>query len=722
MVPVKREVTKESPEGSSKRLCTPAIRQQFGRDCSIRAGEDEIAGGVPYVVHVRRRGTAKGDSSRDAPSSSSRDTPTTNSRPPSRSIPSGKSEDPVDLTDESLLGKREESPLHIDLTWDEEDESKPTLNASVPPPNPSIPPSGATTPSPGHMISFSRTAGPSSDGSKPHSISGPKPSSLSSTYPSQSTSRSPASQGPRSGRPMSRNATPGPSRLRGQPMNTQPPSRAPPSAASNATQTRSPSVRPSRAAAAVGIRTPAVGSRTGSSTPSQSSRQSLSPSYISSDSESDSSSSEDDSERTSERQRKRPTHRTQGRRTFPDYTIPHKRPDVDLWPAASVPKAAHAAARRILVSSASKEYPIMTVSRRGDLQFFRPYEPEDEFEAMGEAKLTRLAGKSIPSEGRNLIEDACVTAKGRMVVAYHNGPVQIAYIEISSDHPRLIPALENAPHTPITRKKRPDTTTTCLTPAVGPGKDGFFTGGWDKHIFSWAFDHDPTDADTIDLTAESSDMDISDDEGDSSVGAGDSNAGADDSRGRVHTAHGRTTTTTASSSLIRTKVLQLAAVPRALANAGNRLFVGYQQTLVSMDLARPAAALATSKLSNSVQQMHVNKAEERVIMLETDHRDHQNQLYDTREGFDKPPVVQFGHRTHEQGHTFYKGDFWLSYFVRGYPDHSLRVWDIRNVKTPVLTRTTSCVVTHAVFQPGSAGTVLAFGKSDVFCTDVKRDG
>ncbi|KAL1676509.1 hypothetical protein EV122DRAFT_216360 [Schizophyllum commune] len=716
MKPAKREGTQDLPASASKRLCTPAIRQEFGRDCSIQAGEEDVAGGVPYIVHVRKRGTVKGNTPSSAARNASWSThpsarPST-PRPPFRSPPSGKSEDPIDLTDEFLLpGKREESPLHIDLTWEEEDDCKPR---PAPSPTPSAPSLGTAT-------SFLRSARPYTYGSKPGSASGSQPGSFpysprpesSSSGPhstsgkAQSASGTPASKGPRVRRPMSRNATPGPSRLCGQPTDTQQPSR-PPSSAST-TQRRPPSsagsvtrARPASArlaSAAIGS-----GSRAGSSTPSQTSRRSLSPSYISSDSDSDSSSSSaDDSDRLPRTRRKRTTLRTQGRRTFPDYTISPKRPDVNLWPAASVPKAAHAAARRILVSSASKEYPIMTVSRRGDLQFFRPYEPEDEFEAMGEARLIHLKSKSIPSEGRNLIEDACVTARGRMVVAYHNGPIQVAHIKASTT-PGLISASENAPHTPITRKRRPDTTITCLTPAVKPGKDGFFTGGWDKQIFSWNFDHDPTDANTIDLTAESSDMDISGDESD----------------GGALTSHRRTTTTTPTSDLSRTKVIQLAAVPRALANAGNKLFVGYQQTLVSVDLAHPTATPATSKLSNSVQQMHVNRAEERVVMLETDHRDHQNQLYDTREGFDKAPVVQFGHRTSEQGHTFYKGDFWLSYFVRGYPDQSLRVWDIRNVKTPVHTRTTSCVVTHAVFQPESSGTLLAFGKSDVFCTDVKR--
>ncbi|KAI4524166.1 hypothetical protein K525DRAFT_194707 [Schizophyllum commune Loenen D] len=711
MLPAKREGTTDLPASTSKRLCTPAIRQQFGRDCSIQAGEEEIAGGVPYVVHVRGRGIAKGNAStsRDAPPSTPRSTPSSNSRPPSRFLPSGKSEDPIDLTDEFLLSsKREESPLHIDLTRDEEDDCKPT---SAPPASPSVPSSGMTAPSSASGTTTPlRIARPPSYGPKPISANGLESgSSASSTRlrpPSprpHSTSGNAFSQGSRVRRPMSRNATPGPSRIRGQPIDTLQPSR-PPSSASSTTRTKLAPVRLTSAAAEAGRRTPAVGSRTGSSTPSQCSRRSLSPSYISSDSDSDSSSSSsDDSDRLPRTRRKRTTLRTQGRRAFPDYTISPKRPDVNLWPAASVPKAAHAAARRILVSPASKEYPIMTVSRRGDLQFFRPYEPEDEFEAMGEARLIHLKSKSIPSEGRNLIEDACVTARGRMVVAYHNGPIQVAHIKASTT-PCLISASENAPHTPITRKRRPDTTITCLTPAVKPGKDGFFTGGWDKQIYSWTFASDLTDADTIDLTAESSDMDISDN-------------GFD---GGAQTSHRRTTTTTSSSNLRRTKVIQLAAVPRALANAGNKLFVGYQQTLVSVDLAHPTAAPTMSKLSNSVQQMHVNRAEERVVMLETDHRDHQNQLYDTREGFDKPPVVQFGHRTHEQGHTFYKGDFWLSYFVRGYPDQSLRVWDIRNVKAPMTIRTTSCIVTHAVFQPESTGTVLAFGKSDLFCMDVKR--
>ncbi|KAL1743304.1 hypothetical protein HDZ31DRAFT_65140 [Schizophyllum fasciatum] len=622
MQPVKKDGDKAAPSANaSKRLCTPAVRKQFGRDCSIQAGEQVEGGGIPYVVHVRKQGTGEADA--------------------------------IDVDALPSINQRERSPVYIDLTSDREGEGDvDTTSMDI-----DTPPSRATD-----LSSAKSTTIPRSSPSN-----GP-----------QSAPRKPASSAPRSGRPVSRNATPGPSRIRGQPAGDQLSSR-PPSYA-----------RISQLASAT-----SPSSRTGSATPTTATHRSLSPTYISSDSDDDSDASSTSSyaspistDGPGRQTRKRKiAYRSQGRRTFPVLAEPDHRPEVDLWPAASVPPAPHAAAHRILALPENEEYPIVTVSHRGDLQFFRPYEG-DAFERMDRIRLTRLQSKSIPAEGANLVADACVTASGKVVLAYHNGPVQVAHMQFPTTpagRPRLLPAPSRGPHTPVKRSDRPDKTLTCLARAVGSGQDGFFTGGCDKQIYSWTF---------------GADADVSSDD--------------EDDVPHPHR--------TRSPKLRRTKVLQLPCEPRALANAGSKLFVGYRKTLEEADLAHPTAKYVLAKLSNSVHQMHVNRKVDSLIMLETDHRDYQNQLFDTRKGgFAGLPVLQFGHRTTRPDRTYHKGDFWLSYFARGYPDHSLRVWDLRNVGKPVLTtaHTTSCKVTHTVFR--GAGTVLAFGKFDVFCVDVKRN-
>lgn len=341
--------------------------------------------------------------------------------------------------------------------------------------------------------------------------------------------------------------------------------------------------------------------------------------------------------------------------------------------------------------SANKGFPIVTISRRGDVHFFRPYDGEG---GDGAPRLTRLQSKSIPSQGTNLVKDACVTTEGRIVLAYDTGPVQVAHIrlpETATGSSRLITSLADPPHAHVARKARSDVTVACLAPGTS---GGFFTGGWDKQLYAWSF----TDAKEAD---DPSDIDFP------------------VSNNKTHSGLTRT-----HDGLTKSKVTQLAVVPRALAVAGEKLYYGHQQKLGVIDLQHPTAQRTPVNLSNAVQQMHVQPKREfaRLLMLETDHLDHQNQLFDTRTGFAGPPLMQFGHRTSKVGHTYVKGDFLHSYFVRGYPDQSVRVWDLRNSAKPVLstTRTATCEVTHAVFGRPGAGTVLAFGKYDLFYMDARK--
>jgi len=70
-----------------------------------------------------------------------------------------------------------------------------------------------------------------------------------------------------------------------------------------------------------------------------------------------------------------------------------------------------------------------------------------------------------------------------------------------------------------------------------------------------------------------------------------------------------------------------------------------------------------------------------------DHLDAQIQLFDDRKrhGFNRTPDCEFGHRSvGGKASRYSRGSAHLSYFVRGYPDGSICIWDYRNARHPVM--------------------------------------
>ncbi|KAF9045902.1 hypothetical protein BDZ89DRAFT_942272, partial [Hymenopellis radicata] len=105
-----------------------------------------------------------------------------------------------------------------------------------------------------------------------------------------------------------------------------------------------------------------------------------------------------------------------------------------------------------------------------------------------------------------------------------------------------------------------------------------------------------------------------------------------------------------------------------------------------------------------------------------DHLDKQMVIYDTRQGFNRAPDVEFGYRHAGRKLSSYaRGGNLHSLFVKGYPDGKVLLWDFRNAKRPVVQSETqiSVPVIHTAFwQDDSVGlSIVAFGSSHLFFFD-----
>lgn len=213
--------------------------------------------------------------------------------------------------------------------------------------------------------------------------------------------------------------------------------------------------------------------------------------------------------------------------------------------------------------------------------------------------------------------------------------------------------LQHGPHAIPSKTNRPvakgATMVSCLAPAPAADTQSvrFFTGGYDKSIRWWA------------------------------VGGKD-----------AATSERLALTTTP---------------PFAMAHRDRKLFVGVGRRLMTLDLGHLTAKPDSAATSNIIHQIHINPQAPSVSILEvsgirslshrfilkqiygykTNHLDYQMQVFDDRRkhGFNRASDCQFGYR-HEGSiasrHS--RGSAHLSYFVRGYPDGCICIWDYRNSK------------------------------------------
>lgn len=282
------------------------------------------------------------------------------------------------------------------------------------------------------------------------------------------------------------------------------------------------------------------------------------------------------------------------------------------------------------------DLPFVTVSMRADVQFWH------------RTRKHRLSAFSIPS-GDNFrhVVDACLVKENIAVIGYANGPCDISILRLVEDEAPALSESSHRPHTGSDQSRTPSIRCglNCLSPLFSANESvQFFTGGHDKSIRLWTLHPD-------NLALASSES-----------------------------------------------ISKIGTIPSSLAAVETTLYVGTGQKILTLDIDHPTARPRQARCGNAVSQIHVH--DRNVFIVETNHLDHQVQIWDKRaSGFDRPPKLQLGYR-----HTgtlslssCSKGGALHSYFVKGYPDGGVCFWDFRNVKRPLRTQhMLSDSVIHAV--------------------------
>ncbi|KAF9535086.1 hypothetical protein CPB83DRAFT_228172 [Crepidotus variabilis] len=288
-----------------------------------------------------------------------------------------------------------------------------------------------------------------------------------------------------------------------------------------------------------------------------------------------------------------------------------------------IPKSAYNHPRRVLISE-SAEAPLMTVSMRGDLQFFH------------RTQRYRLSKYSIPNQDayRHVVD--AVIAGDQAIVAYSDGPSQVSMVSLKSGRTPTLVDLDHKPHRRVS-ESGPIAAVNCLAVNSSNGQTNqFYTGGFDKRIRCWSV------------------------------------------------APGGEFLRTSSS-----EIFAMGTIPEALACNPKRsnLLIATSKKLLNVDLNHLTSRPTTFKMSNAIHQIHLLKQAPDVIILEVDNLDFQIQVYDQRKkgGFDRVPDSYFGAR-HGNGvpARFSRGGSRLNEFAKGFDDGTVRIWDYRNTKAPVL--------------------------------------
>ncbi|ESK97425.1 hypothetical protein Moror_17604 [Moniliophthora roreri MCA 2997] len=141
------------------------------------------------------------------------------------------------------------------------------------------------------------------------------------------------------------------------------------------------------------------------------------------------------------------------------------------------------------------------------------------------------------------------------------------------------------------------------------------------------------------------------------------------------------------------------AAPSALACCGEKLLVGYGKALELLDVKHLTGKAQVFKFSNSIWHAHFHRDASSISVLEVDHLDQQVLLYDSRKDqeYNRTPDCALGYRPTKGLSRYYRGSIFYSYFVRGYPDHTVCLWDFRNPKMPVLKKRQNTKAFHTTF-------------------------
>ncbi|KAA1466126.1 hypothetical protein DENSPDRAFT_13214 [Dentipellis sp. KUC8613] len=336
----------------------------------------------------------------------------------------------------------------------------------------------------------------------------------------------------------------------------------------------------------------------------------------------------------------------------------------------SIPAGRHKRARRLLVPE-DGTLPLMTVDLGSDFQFIS--RPEH----------YRISAYSMPCPAsdfrrRRIVEDA-VMIQNTAVLGYSKPAresFQIAVVPIVPDEPPLRTNLSRLAHTTVNESlfapaKRNRGISALAAVEGDDDAFKFVSGGFDGHIYLWSVQRRDDFVEPFRTRIEPCAME--------------------------HTS----------------SVLSL-----AYRCSDGSLLSAAGKVLSNIPLKAPRAAKPVC-MSDQVYQIHVHPQNENLILLETDHLNHQIQLFDTREGgFDGNPAVQFGWRPHaadarlsvQSRHS--RGSCSNTRFVRGFKDGVVKVWDIRKVTDAAVKL--ECRAKEAVFHTVfTRSHVAAYGAASV---------
>ncbi|KAF8914109.1 hypothetical protein CPB84DRAFT_57730 [Gymnopilus junonius] len=348
---------------------------------------------------------------------------------------------------------------------------------------------------------------------------------------------------------------------------------------------------------------------------------------------------------------------------FPDAIHPSRRSsraDLPEKQVLTLPKVPYNRPRRILLPKSSVDLPILTVTMRADVQFF---------DALKRHRISRF---SIPNNStyRHVVD--AIVIGDTAIISYGDGPHQASLVHFKSQEEGHTPFLTDMTHDAhklsldavAAKGKR---AVSCIT-ARGIKKNTlqFFTGGYDKTIKLW------------------------------SIGKPD----------------------LVSSSETLTK---LTTIPEALAFRDKSLIIGTSRKILTIDLTHLSSIPVSAQLSSSVCQIHVHNQAPNLTILEVNSLDFQVHIFDDRirHGFDRVADCYFGARQTRSVAKCNRGDTNFSLFVKGYDDGTVRLWDYRNPKKPLLTRQFQGIgnVVHTVFKGPN---VLCYGENNLSFLDTTR--
>ncbi|KLO12838.1 hypothetical protein SCHPADRAFT_928980 [Schizopora paradoxa] len=154
----------------------------------------------------------------------------------------------------------------------------------------------------------------------------------------------------------------------------------------------------------------------------------------------------------------------------------------------------------------------------------------------------------------------------------------------------------------------------------------------------------------------------------------------------------------------------------ALASDGDRLYSASGTTLFMTDI-RSQAEANSSRFSTKVQQIHMHPTDKSMVVLEVADLHEQVRIYDVRIGLRGRPQMAFGHSDESKGKLLTSGSrrgaTSESYFVRGYHDGLICLWDYRQAN-PNTIRVSQAEepVFHTIFG-ASANEVWSFSGNTV---------